>query len=114
MDKQSAFFGTSQLYRSCDLAGPSNPSSLHIRNIENFEALGGMRRPDRSVQQLSGYSIVGADIHAMATKFITEYPHILDVVQNLRQGIAVTGFSDDVASSFRNLWFQTLGSPTPP
>ena len=113
MDKQSAFFGASHLYRSCDLAGPAAPSALHTRNIENFDALGGMRRPDRSVQQLSGYRIVGAEISCMAEQFISEHPHTLGVVQDLRKGITVTGFSDDVACSFRNRWFQTLGVPTP-
>ena len=55
IDKQSAFFSSSHLYRSVDLAGPATQSSLHIRNIENDKALGGMRRPDRSVQQSSRY-----------------------------------------------------------
>ena len=114
MDKQSAFFGTSQLYRSCDLAGPATASALHIRNVENLEALGGMRRPDRSVQQHDTYGIIGAELHSMAVKFITDHPHILSVVQNLRKGVVVSGFSDDVASLFRNKWFSTLGSPTPP
>ena len=47
MDKQSAFFSSSHLFRSIDFAGLAAQSSLHIRNIENDKALGGMRRPDR-------------------------------------------------------------------
>ena len=47
MDKQWALFSSSHLYRSADLAGPAIQSSLHIRNIENDKALGGMRRLDQ-------------------------------------------------------------------
>jgi hypothetical protein len=81
--------------------------------MENFEALGGMRRPNRSVQQLGGYRIVGAEIPSMAEQFISQHPHTFGVVQDLRKGVTVTGSSDDAACSPRNEWFQTLGVPIP-
>ena len=114
MDKQSAFFSSSHLYRSVDLAGPAAQSSLHLRNIENDKALGGMRRPDRSVQQSSRYRQVGMDIFDMASQFITNHPETLEIVSDLRKGVTVTGFSPQVASSFRASWFQVLGSTAPP
>ena len=93
MDKQSAFFSSSHLYRSVDLAGPATQSSPHIRNIENDKALGGMRRPDRAVQQSSRYREVGMDIFGMASQFITNHPETLEIVSDLRKGVTVTGFS---------------------
>ena len=113
MDKQSAFFGSSQLYRDCDLAGPAVPSALHIRNIENTESLGGMRRPDRSVKLIEGYKTIGKELYDMATQVISDNPEALGVVQDLRLGTEVTGFSESITSSFRDLWFQTLGVPVP-
>ena len=83
MDKQSAYFATSQLTRAYDLAGPQAPSSLHIRNQENSAALGGMRRPDRSVLANPLYRSVGAELHSMALDFIKDYPSSLKVIRGL-------------------------------
>ena len=103
MDKQSAYFATSQLTRAYDLAGPQAPTSLHIRNQENAMALGGMRRPDRSILASPLYRIVGAKVHIMASDFIKDFPSSLNVIRGLRAGDKVSGFSDKMLGDFRSL-----------
>jgi hypothetical protein len=114
MDKQSSYFSISHLQRSYDLAGPPQQSSLHRRNIENFEALGGMRRPDLSVKRHPSYRQVGDSLYKMALDFIGKFPDALQVVKDIRQGKSVTGFSEEVATAFRASWFRTLGTAQPP
>ena len=114
MDRQSAFFASSQLLRSYDLAGPAPKSKLHYRNLENDEALGGMRRPDRSVHTSPGYRSVGQRIFDMGEAFIKSNPKSLDIVRDLRAGKVVTGFPDDMVAAFRDSLFEVLGSSAPP
>ena len=114
MDKQSAYFGTADLYRDADLAGPSAPSKLHVRNLENQQALGGMRRPDLSVRRNPAYRTIGQALHGMAPSFIKDNPTTLQVVRDLRLGKAVSGFSERISAAFRTEWFHTLGMDAPP
>ena len=114
MDKQSAYFATSQLTRAYDLAGPQAPTSLHLRNQENSVALGGMRRPDLSVRSNPLYRSIGAKLHIMASDFIKDFPSSLNVIRGLRAGDEVSGFSDKILSDFRSLWFSVLGSSETP
>ena len=114
MDKQSSYFTSAQLTRAYDLAGPPAPTKLQTRNLENSLALGGMRRPDISVQSNPLYRYTGSTLHSMALSFIDYYPETLEVVRAIRQGNEVTGFSQELASSFRTAWFHALGTHEPP
>ena len=84
MDKQSSYFSTSHLTSSDGRAGPPQQSSLHRRNLENFEALGGMRRPDLSVKRLPSYRQVGDSLYKMAVDFIGEFPETWQVIEDIR------------------------------
>ena len=108
MDKQGSYFTSAHLARAYDLAGPSAPSRLHIRNVENARALGGMRRPDLSVQHNPHYRSVGRKLHTMAASFIDRHPETLEIINALRAGHEVTGFSDTIISKFRSEWFAAL------
>ena len=114
MDKQSAYFSSTQLARACDLAGPVGRSALHVRNAENAMALGGMRMPDLSVQANAGYRLWGDKFYNMAMDFIGRHPDSLLVIQAIRQGLGTSGFSGDVSAAFRESWFQVLGTTMPP
>ena len=114
MDKQGAYFTSANLARAYDLAGPSAPSRLHTRNLENAKALGGMRRPDLSVQRNPLYRAVGKRLHAMAASFIGRHPETLAVINALRAGQEVAGFSDEIIYMFRSEWFATLGAKETP
>ena len=114
MDKQGAYFTSANLARAYDLAGPSAPSRLHTRNLENAKALGGMRRPDLSVQRNPLYRAVGKRLHAMAASFIGRHPETLAVINALRAGQEVAGFSDEIIYMFRSEWFATLGATETP
>ena len=114
MDKKSAYFSSTQLARAYDLAGPVGRSALHVRNAENAMALGGMRRPDLSVQANAGYRLWGDKFYNMAMDFIGRHPDSLLVIQAIRQGLGTSGFSDDVSAAFRESWFQVLGTTMPP
>ena len=114
MDKQGAYFTSANLARAYDLAGPSAPSRLHTRNLENAKALGGMRRPDLSVQRNPLYRAVGKRLHAMAASFIGRHPETLAVINALRAGQEVAGFSDEIIYMFRAEWFATLGAKETP
>ena len=70
MYKQAAFFGSAELRREADLAGPAPKSRAECRTEENLEALGGMRRPDRSVAKRAAYIEQGEALAKMAEKFI--------------------------------------------
>ena len=72
MSKQSAFFGTTALSRAYDLAGPKPAAGPAIRASENWQCLGGMRRPDRSVLSNEGYKRPGRRLQAMAEQFVNE------------------------------------------
>ena len=112
MAKQSSYFGSAELHRSYDLAGPTSLSTREVRNAENDVALGGMRRPDLSVAQSIGYQ-AGHCILTMAEKFVDDNPGTLQVAEDLRAGRPVTGFQPGISESFRHLWFQSFGCHTP-
>jgi hypothetical protein len=114
MDRQSSFFASSRLVRAYDLAGPAQQSKLHARNLENDVALGGMRRPDRSVHTSPGYRAVGQQLFTMGEAFIKDNPSALNIVRELRAGNTVSGFPDQMVASFRDSCFRVLGSTTPP
>ena len=114
MDKQSAFFSNTQLARAYDLAGPAPQSALHIRNVENAQALGGMRRPDLSVLASPGYRHWGDRFHNMALDFIGRHPDAMLVIHDIRGGRSTMGFTADVATAFRKSWFQVLETDEPP
>ena len=101
MDVQSAFFSNTQLARAYDLAGPAPQSALHIRNVENAQALGGMRRPDLSVLASPGYRHWGDRFHNMALDFIGRHPDAMLVTHDIRGGNSTMGFTADVATAFR-------------
>ena len=97
MDRQSAYFSTTTLSRAYDLAGPVAESALHRRNIENMQALGGMRRPDRSVQTNSKYRTLGTRLSAMAMQFIKDYPAAMRVIDDIRNGRSTRGFDKNIS-----------------
>ena len=114
MDRQSAYFSTTTFSRAYDLAGPVAESALHRRNIENMQALGGMRRPDRSVQANTKYRILGFRLSAVVMQFIKDYPAAMLVIDDIRNGRSTRGFTENITSAFRSAWFQELGVPEPP
>jgi len=114
MSKQSAFFGSTSLSRAYDLAGPRAATGPVIRANENWECLGGMRRPDRSVQSHEGYKRAGSHLLDMVENFVDQFPQTMEIAESLRTGVRVTGFDDDIKAEFRVRWLQTLGvGPSP-
>jgi len=110
MSKQSAFFGTTALSRAYDLAGPKPATGPAIRASENWQCLGGMRRPDRSVLSNEGYKRPGRRLQAMAEQFVNDHPESLAIAESLRIGDSVTGFDESIKSEFRKRWMLTLGA----
>ena len=114
MDRQSAYFSTTRLSRAYDLAGPTPHSALHLRNAENDSALGGMRRPDLSVQTNPKYRQWGDRLSAMAFDFIGKFPEAMRVIKDIRSGHGTKGFPAEVTIAFRKAWFKELGVVEPP
>ena len=54
MSRQSSFFGTASLTRAAHLAGPALACHRAIKERQNRECLGGLRRPELSVRAHSG------------------------------------------------------------
>ena len=110
MSKQSAFFGTTALSRAYDLAGPKPATGPAIRASENWQCLGGMRRPDRSVLTNEGYKRPGKRLQDMAEQFVNDHPESMAVAESLRIGDSVTGFDESIKAEFRRRWMHTLGA----
>jgi len=110
MAKQSAFFGTTALSRAYDLAGPKSATGPAVRASENWQCLGGMRRPDRSVLSNDGYNRPGRCLQAMAEQFVDDHPESMAIAESLRIGDSVTGFDESIKAEFRRRWMHTLGA----
>ena len=104
MAKQSAFFGSTSLSRAYDLAGPRAATGPVVRANENWECLGGMRRPDRSVQNHEGYKRAGRRLLDMLEDFVDQFPQTMEIAESLRTGTRVTGFDDSINAEFRVRW----------
>ena len=79
---------------------------------QNDNALGGMRRPDKSVAQLPGYN-AGEALFDMFDEFIDRRPDALAVVSALRNGEDVQGFAPALLREFRARWMSLLGNTEP-
>ena len=106
MSKQSSFFGTATLSRAYDLAGPRPDTGPVIRANENWECLGSMRRPDRSVLSHDGYRRAGGHLRDMVERFVDQYPDAMEIAGT---GVSVTGFDEAIKTEFRERWLRTLG-----
>ena len=93
MHRQSAFYGDATLYRDSLLTKADAVSSRATRDIENQTALGGMRRPDLSVQARDGYRLPGQRLWHMLATYVSEHPDVRQVVEGLRQGLPGEGFA---------------------
>ena len=96
MARQCAFFGHTTLQRSADLAGPQAPSKRESRNWADTLALGGMRRPDLSIQHHPQYTVHGKRMRDALDSVIHSFPEVLQLIKDIRDGQAVQGFSNDV------------------
>ena len=65
MSRQSSYFGTATFTRAADLAAPAPACQKPLKEQQNLECLGGMRRPDPSVRAHEGYPVAGTRIRAM-------------------------------------------------
>ena len=108
MSRQSAFFGPTSLRRTYDLAGTPHESRVEARERENQAALGGMRRPDRSVDTGLDYAGAGKELGRMLAGIIHRYPATLDLVEQLRSGQRVSGFDSGIMEEVRSRWLHTL------
>ena len=108
MHRQSAFFNETALYRDALLTEPGRPSTKQIREHENAAALGGMRRPDLSVQADPRYRRVGQQLWDMLADYVDQHQDLLQVVQGLRQGQPVEGFPAHHLQAVRQRWLRTL------
>ena len=114
MARQSAYFGNTTLERAVELAGPRAISGREQRNFENDFALGGMRRPDKSVATRPQYAEVGKAMRSVLDALVEKFPEVLQLVQDMRVGKQVTGFSDVVLQAARQQLLVTLGSEHEP
>ena len=104
MSGQSAFFGTASLKRSCDLAGPADLSRREVRNLENEQALGGIRRPDISVRHSNKYRAEGRKFRSMLERFVDKHREALEVIEAVRNGSQVDGFAHELLDELRREW----------
>ena len=113
--KQSAFFGNTRLHLSNQLtSAPSRMSTKQIRNVENDQALGGMRRPDLSVQAQDGYKVVGTKLRELLEQFVDKHPSALQVVEEMRAGRKVEGFEHQLMQELRSAWMAVLQTHATP
>ena len=110
MSRQSAFFGPTSLCRTYDLAGTPHESRVEARERENSAALGGMRRPDRSVDTGLDYAGAGKELGQMLDGIIHKHPATLDLVEQLRLGHRVSGYDPVIMEEVRSKWLHTLAS----
>ena len=114
MSRQSAFFGGTTLERTQELAGPREESGRERRNAENDQALGGMRRPDRSVESQSRYLETGKVLRGVLMDILVEFPVVLQIVRDIRDGKRVEGFGENVLHKTRTDLFKALGAKQEP
>ena len=114
MRKQSAFFGNTCLARYALLTQPGPSSGRAVKDHEDRVALGGMRRPDLSVQSHSRYSLVGAQLWDMLSGYVDEHQDLLQVVDTLRQGLPVEGIPQQHLQAVRQRWLEVMRAPLVP
>ena len=114
MARQSAFFGDTTLERTAELAGPRKTSSREDRNVENSQALGGMRRPDLAVASKPGYATVGRKLRAVLQEFLDMDTEGELVIERIRAGAKPDGFSPGLLSRLRAGLLQALGCSATP
>ena len=115
MHKQASYFGTATLYRDVMLTGVDEVSSKAARELENQAALGGMRRPDLSVQAHDRYRQPGQLLWVLLARYVTDNPDLLQVVEDLRKGCPGEGFALHHLHAVRRQWLLALRAhPTPP
>ena len=113
MLRQSAFFSDAVLHREVQLGARQGPTTRQAKAQEDEFALGGMRRPDKSVLQSPLYAKVGQRLREMLERFVERHPHSFLVVNSLRQGHQVDGFLAVLMQEFRTRWMAVLGSDAP-
>ena len=118
MARQGAFFGTADLQRTAQNA-PEKASARHIRERDNLEALGGMRRPDRCIARNHGYAEVGRALREALLPIVKRARGDRGLMQALRRAKldkaaaarAAEGLSADLVAAARAAWFSVLGRP---
>ena len=111
MSKQASFFGTATLTRPWNLAGPPSLSKRERRSQEEQSALGGMRRPDLSVQQSPKYREVGSRLRLMLEDMVSRHDEARSVIEAIRNGSPTQGFSKSLLRNVRKEWLSTLHAP---
>ena len=76
--------------------------------MENEDAMGGMRRPDKSVQWLPAAVHVGRRLHSIFSDYLESKPGLLQVVTDIRNGIPTTGFDIADITALQHSWRDTL------
>ena len=110
MAKQAAFSGSAVLQREAYLAGPPASSKAQLREIENTQSIGGMRRPDKSIEHNPQYRLVGAKIAVALDQFAEDYPEVKEYVVKMRSGVEVQGLGDELRKLLRRRTMEVLGA----
>ena len=114
MHRQSAFFGDTVLYRDALLTKAGPLSGRAARDYENKVALGGMRRPDLSVQADRRYRQAGQLLWDVLSGYVDVHQELLHVVLELRQGRPVQGFPPRHLQEVRQQWLRVLHAAAVP
>eukprot|EP00973_Karenia_brevis_P050499 7009249-Karenia_brevis.AAC.1 len=101
MAKQSSYFGTAILHHDVSLKGPRPITGVEQRAEENRQALGGMRRPDKSVKTKGLYRQAGQQIQCALGNIVDTYPKLTQIVQDLRDHKIVDGIPGEIAAVAR-------------
>lgn len=65
------------------LRGQEQASKKARRELENAEAIGGLRRPGISVTKVPGAAAVGERLRGVVDRYIDMYPHVLESVDDI-------------------------------